>query len=92
MSSLAPTISFGQARDGHDGVGGDALVAGLERQARPVGVVAGLPEPVALAGVGRPLEAAGRRSSVAISSAGGGLLGDGCRGAVEFEQQRRRGA
>ena len=36
---------LGQFRDRHDGVGGDALVARLRREGRPVGVVARLPQP-----------------------------------------------
>src|SRR5438309_1835908 len=66
---LGADDQVGEPGDRDDGVGGDALVTGLERQGGPVGVVARLPEPVALGRVGRPLEAG-------CAIAGGDLLGE----------------
>ena len=50
--------AFGQPRDRHADVGRHRLRAGPQRRARPVGVVARLPEPGAVLGLGRPLERA----------------------------------
>ena len=44
MSSCAPRIGFGEARDRHDGVRGDTLVRGLQRERSPIGVMPRLPQ------------------------------------------------
>jgi len=68
----------------------DPLPPRAQRQRRPVGVVPGLPQPVALVGAGRPLEAVGAEPGRDLLRARR-LLGDGCGGAVELQQQGRAG-
>jgi hypothetical protein len=80
--------AFGQPRDRHADVGRPALGARPERQRGIEGVVAGLPQPVAILGLGRPqelagAEAAGDRRDLL------GLLDDAPLGAVELEEEGR---
>ena len=80
--------ALGEARDRHADIGGHALRSRLERQAGVIGIVAGLPQAVAVFGLGRPLEFVG------AEIAGDGLdnfdlFDDALFGTVEFEKQGR---
>ena len=83
--------AFGQARDGNANVGGDRTGARAQLQAGEVRVMAGFPEFGAVLRPGRPDEI------LAAVFLGDllhhlGLLDNRSRGAVEFEEQRRRHA
>ena len=64
---LASRHAFGEPRDRHAHVGGDRLRAGPQPARRPVGVMAGLPQPGAVLGPGRPFERAAADGRAAIA-------------------------
>src|SRR5215212_11309060 len=81
--------AFGEPRDRHADVGRGRLRTRPQGEDRPVDVVAGLPQAIAVLGLCRPLERAAAEIGGDLAKALGLLLHPGVR-AVELEEERRR--